>query len=102
MKLSEDDIADFEEAFELFDKDGDGTISTAELKNVLRCFGKTATDTEVNAILQIHGKNESEDIYFDEFKLIMAQIMQEPEVDEEIFQVYKVFARDDQRGVDHK
>ena len=41
------DMADFEEAFELFDKDGDGTISTTELKNLLRCFGKKATDNDV-------------------------------------------------------
>jgi Ca2+-binding EF-hand superfamily protein len=41
------DMADFEEAFDLFDIDGDGTISTTELKNLLRCFGKKATDDVV-------------------------------------------------------
>ncbi len=46
-ELSLDDEADLQEAFELFDKDGDGTISTMELKNLLRCFGKKATDDEV-------------------------------------------------------
>jgi Ca2+-binding EF-hand superfamily protein len=40
-------MADFEEAFDLFDIDGDGTISTTELKNLLRCFGKKATDDVV-------------------------------------------------------
>ncbi len=29
--LSEEQIADFKEAFSLFDKDGDGTIKTIEL-----------------------------------------------------------------------
>ncbi len=50
-ELSLDDEADLQEAFELFDKDGDGTISTMELKNLLRCFGKKATDDEVQLIL---------------------------------------------------
>ncbi|MFN9979076.1 MAG: EF-hand domain-containing protein [bacterium] len=35
------------EAFKLFDKDGNGTIDKNELKNLLRCFGKKATDNEV-------------------------------------------------------
>ncbi len=93
------DMADFEEAFELFDKDGDGTISTTELKNLLRCFGKKASDNDVQAILVRHSKvGEHEEIDFDEFKMIMADIMSEPEFDEEIIQVYKVFDRDD-KGV---
>jgi len=89
-------MADFEEAFELFDKDGDGTISTTELKNLLRCFGKKATDKDVQDILVRHSKvGEHEEIDFDEFKSIMGDIMSEPEFDEEIIQVYKLFDRDE-------
>jgi calmodulin len=100
MQFEPADMADFEEAFELFDKDGDGTISTTELKNLLRCFGKKASDNDVQGILIKHSKEgEHEEIDFDEFKLIMGDIMSEPEFDEEIQQVYKVFDRDE-KGVD--
>ena len=37
-QLTEDQIAEFKEAFSLFDKDGDGTITTKELGTVMR-FG---------------------------------------------------------------
>ncbi len=73
---------DFEEAFELFDKDGDGTISTTELKNLLRCFGKKASDSDVQAILvKLNKVGEHESIDFDEFQRIMSKIMEEPEYD---------------------
>ena len=35
-QLTEDQIAEFKEAFSLFDKDGDGTITTKELGTVMR------------------------------------------------------------------
>jgi len=53
------DLADYEEAFELFDKDGDGTISTSELKNLLRCFGKKASEKDVIEILRKNLKNSN-------------------------------------------
>ena len=34
-QLTEEQIAEFKEAFSLFDKDGDGTVSTKELEAVL-------------------------------------------------------------------
>ena len=40
-------LEEYWEAFELFDKDGDGTISTGELKNLLRCFDVELPDDEV-------------------------------------------------------
>ena len=64
-KFDEQDLADFEEAFELFDKDGNGTICASELRNLLRCFGKKATEDEVFAILKRYNKTgENEQIEF--------------------------------------
>ena len=40
-------LEEYWEAFELFDKDGDGTISTGELKNLLPCFDVDLPDEKV-------------------------------------------------------
>ena len=37
-QLTEEQIAEFKEAFSLFDKDGDGTITTKELGTVISLF----------------------------------------------------------------
>ena len=47
QEITEEQMDEYREAFDLFDKDGDGTISTGELKNLLRCFGQICTDDEV-------------------------------------------------------
>ena len=44
-------LEEYWEAFELFDKDGDGTISTGELKNLLRCFDVDLPDEKVQQLI---------------------------------------------------
>jgi hypothetical protein len=39
-QLTEEQIAEFKEAFTLFDKDGDGNITTKELGTVMRSLGE--------------------------------------------------------------
>ena len=39
-KLTKQEIEDFKECFQMFDKDGDGTINTNELGAVMRSLGK--------------------------------------------------------------
>ena len=54
QKMEEDDndaLEEYWEAFELFDKDGDGTISTGELKNLLRCFDIDLPDDQVQELI---------------------------------------------------
>jgi len=49
-QLTEEQIAEFKEAFSLFDKDGDGTITTKELGTVMRSLGQNPTEAELQDI----------------------------------------------------
>ena len=54
------DISEFKEAFSLFDKDGDGTITTKELGTVMRSLGQNPTEAELQDMINevdADGKN---------------------------------------------
>jgi calmodulin len=44
-------------AFKVFDKDGSGTISSAELRSVLQHLGENLTDEELDEMLKMADKN---------------------------------------------
>ena len=44
-------ITEFKEAFSLFDKDGDGTITTKELGTVMRSLGQNPTEAELQDMI---------------------------------------------------
>jgi len=46
-RMSQDDVAEFQEAFSLFDNRGDGKISVSQLGDVLRALGQNPTEAEV-------------------------------------------------------
>lgn len=51
---------EFKEAFSLFDKDGDGTITTKELGTVMRSLGQNPTEAELQDMINevdADGKN---------------------------------------------
>ncbi|PWG74776.1 hypothetical protein DF186_16130 [Enterococcus hirae] len=43
--------AEFKEAFSLFDKDGDGTITTKELGTGMRSLGQNPTEAELQDMI---------------------------------------------------
>ena len=44
-------FSEFKEAFLLFDKDGDGTITTKELGTVMRSLGQNPTEAELQDMI---------------------------------------------------
>ena len=47
LNLTDDQVEEFQEAFALFDKDGDGTITADELGIVMRSLGRNPTEAEL-------------------------------------------------------
>lgn len=42
---------EYREAFDMFDNDGDGTISRSELVDMMSSLGQTTTEEEITAIM---------------------------------------------------
>lgn len=50
--ITEEQRAEFKEAFSLFDRDGDGTITTKELGTVMRALGQNPTEEELRQMVE--------------------------------------------------
>mmetsp|Transcript_10099 Transcript_10099/g.22505 ORF Transcript_10099/g.22505 Transcript_10099/m.22505 type:complete len:185 (+) Transcript_10099:133-687(+) len=69
--LSEEQIAEYKEAFSLFDKSGDGTITTKDLGTVIRALGKNPTEAELQDIINEVDPNGDGTVDFPSFLTIM-------------------------------
>mmetsp|Transcript_56145 Transcript_56145/g.111449 ORF Transcript_56145/g.111449 Transcript_56145/m.111449 type:complete len:986 (-) Transcript_56145:258-3215(-) len=92
--LDPDEIASFKEAFALFDKDGDGTISTNELGTVMRSLGENPTQKELNEMIAEVDANGDHTIDFKEFVPLMARKMDETNQEEELKAAFRCFDAD--------
>ncbi|KAM7158788.1 calmodulin-alpha-like [Molossus nigricans] len=89
-QLTEEQVAEFKEAFSLLDKDGDGTITTKELGTVLRSLGRNPTEAELQDMInEVDGT-----IDFLEFLTMMARQMKDTDSEEETCQAFGVFDKD--------
>merc|ERR1712224_723896 len=82
LQLTEEQIAEFREAFRLFDVDGQGIIKTKDLGTVMRSLGMNPTEAELRDIInEVDADGTSETrtgvIDFPEFLVIMARKMKD-------------------------
>ncbi|CAH1793151.1 unnamed protein product [Owenia fusiformis] len=93
-RLTEEQIAEFKEAFSLFDKDGDGTITTKELGTVMRSLGQNPTEAELQDMINEVDADGNGTIDFPEFLTMMARKMKDTDSEEEIREAFRVFDKD--------
>ena len=72
-QLPEEQIAEIKEAFFLFDKDGDGTITNKELGTVMCSLGQKPTDAELADMIKEVDANGNGTIEFPEFLTMMTR-----------------------------
>jgi len=83
-------LQEFQEAFQLFDKDNDGKLNSDELGTVMRALGQNPTQAEIKNIVKEIGGSGMVD--FQEFTTIMQRRMKTADSSEEqIKEAFKVF-----------
>ena len=92
--LTEDKINEFKEAFEIFDKDKDGYITTKELGDIMKNLGQTPSEAELQDMINEVDIDGNGTIDFKEFLGLMARKMRDNDSEEELIEAFKVFDRD--------
>mmetsp|Transcript_49040 Transcript_49040/g.60275 ORF Transcript_49040/g.60275 Transcript_49040/m.60275 type:complete len:160 (-) Transcript_49040:130-609(-) len=89
--LTDVEIAEFWEAFALFDEDRNGVITTSELGKVMRSLGQQPTESDLQAMINEVDSDGTGTIDFPEFLSLMSVKMHQSDVEEEIKEAFGVF-----------
>uniref|UniRef100_A0A0G4G1J2 EF-hand domain-containing protein n=1 Tax=Chromera velia CCMP2878 TaxID=1169474 RepID=A0A0G4G1J2_9ALVE len=97
MGLSEEQIEELREAFNLFDTDQSGAIDARELKAAMRALGFDVKKEDVRKMMAEIGKDPTAAISFEDFCEIMSGRMADKYSRSEILKVFRLFD-DDESG----
>ena len=82
------------QAFRLFDRDGDGTITVDEITQCVKLLGVSNVDSEIiHEMMREVDVDQSGEVQFDDFCILMKRMMAIDQDDEEMRGAFKVFDR---------
>ncbi|KAH7963313.1 hypothetical protein HPB52_020536 [Rhipicephalus sanguineus] len=93
-QISEEAIVELRELFALFDRDGDGEISTEDLAIMTRAFGQNATEVELKNMIAHVDTDGSGTVDFPEFVAKVRADTLTTLTEEETRKLFKLFDRD--------
>lgn len=92
--LTEDEVEEIKEAFDLFDTDGSGSIDPKELKAAMQSLGFEAKNQTIFQMISDLDANKSGAIDFEEFLDMMTARMSDKDTREDINKVFRLFDDD--------
>ena len=88
--LTDEQIIEFREAFQAFDKDGSGSITSKELGTVMRSLGQNLNESEIKEIIDEVDEDKNGTIDFHEFLSLMARKMKILDKEDELLDAFKI------------
>jgi len=101
--LSDAMLSEFKAAFDIFDTDGGGDISTAELGTVMKMLGQNPSREELDEIIEEVDEDGSGSIDFEEFLVMMVRLLKEDQAgksEEELAECFRVFDKNGDGMID--
>ena len=92
--LTDEQVIEFREAFQAFDKDGNGSITTKELGTVMRSLGQNLSEAEIKEMIDIVDEDKNGTIDFQEFLNLMARKMKIINKEEELLDAFRILDKD--------
>lgn len=93
-ELTQEQIAEFREAFKIFDKDGDGRITVKELGTVMKSLGQYPSQRELEEMVAEVDTDGNKTVEFSEFLDMMAKQLVEKAIEDEVKEAFAAFDKD--------
>mmetsp|Transcript_24260 Transcript_24260/g.52329 ORF Transcript_24260/g.52329 Transcript_24260/m.52329 type:complete len:161 (-) Transcript_24260:311-793(-) len=95
--LTDDEIEELRQAFDLFDTDGSGTIDPKELRAAMQSLGFEAKNQTIYQMIKDIDKDGTGEIDFDEFLDLMTSRLAGSDTKEDVQKIFELFD-DDKTG----
>ena len=93
--LTEYQIAEYKEAFQIFDKHGEGAISSKELGTIMRSLGLNPSDEDLKEIIDSFDNEKNYNLIdFNSFLIIMAKRKNDIDKEEDLLDAFRVFDKE--------
>ncbi|EGB07446.1 hypothetical protein AURANDRAFT_27787 [Aureococcus anophagefferens] len=96
--LSNEELAEFREIFNLVDRDGGGTITKEELGELMDTLGIDATPEEIDLMIHEIDQDNNGEIDFEEFVAVMSRKVSATYTADQVKNAFKVFEGDAPSG----
>jgi calmodulin len=96
LDIPADKIQEYQEAFDMFDKDKRGTISVSEISKIMKNFGYPLSKKEIESMIASINTSGTGELTFEEFVTLMEkQTSMIDETDEDaVLRAFKAFDKD--------
>jgi len=91
LQFSDHELSELRDAFNLFDKDGDGGITQAEMASVMSGFGETVDESVLAPLFRAADANGDGHLQWEEFVALVQDLDPDDDADQALHRSLVIF-----------